>query len=337
MNKYAEISPSTVGELKAELLQETQAKMLVQRYGQPATLPKKHGDIMKWRRYHSFLPAVAPLQEGVTPRGTKLKWTDLHVQLKEYGDFVPLTTQVADKHSDPILQISKTNCAKQAAETLELVGFSALKSGTSVMYRGGVASRSLVAGAMRRGDILKIKRQMKRSRAETITSMIGPTAKVSTVGIAAAYIGFAHTDLEPDIANLSKFKEPVEYGQPNERIEGEFGMSDGIRYLTTDLLTPWEGAGADGQLMLSHGGEVSVDSAADVYPVLIIAKDAYGVVRLQGPRAVEMYILQPGQARGGDELGQRGSVGWKVPGYAVRILNDEFIWRYEVGCTADPS
>jgi hypothetical protein len=47
-------------------------------------------------------------------------------------------------------------------------------------------------------------------------------------------------------------------------------------------------------------------------------------------------VLQPGQPRGGDGLGQKGSVGWKIM-YACAITFEEGLARMEVAATANPT
>jgi N4-gp56 family major capsid protein len=74
-------------------------------------------------------------------------------------------------------------------------------------------------------------------------------------------------------------------------------------------------------------------TSADVYPVLFVARDSYGVVSLKGKEAVQMMVLNPNMPRGGDQLGQRGSVGWKALHTAV-ILNQLWMVRAEVAVPA---
>ena len=62
---------------------------------------------------------------------------------------------------------------------------------------------------------------------------------------------------------------------------------------------------------------------------LILGRDAYAAVRLQGLKSFEMFVLNPGIARGGDALGQRGTAGWKT-WYAAKILTENYMLRLEV-------
>jgi len=73
-----------------------------------------------------------------------------------------------------------------------------------------------------------------------------------------------------------------------------------------------------------------------VYPLLIVARDAYAVVRLQGRQAAKVMVLNPNKPRGGDPLGQKGTVSWKTY-YTAAILNEEWIARLECACTANPT
>ena len=67
---------------------------------------------------------------------------------------------------------------------------------------------------------------------------------------------------------------------------------------------------------------------ADVYPVLVFAKHGTGVVSLSGKNAVQTLVANP-KAQAGDELAQKGSVGWKAWSGVV-ILNDAWHLRVEV-------
>jgi len=79
--------------------------------------------------------------------------------------------------------------------------------------------------------------------------------------------------------------------------------------------------------MLSTGGV-----NADVYPVLYVARDAYGIVALKGMFAVTPMVVNP-KPSDSDPLAQRGHVGWKSMQTAV-ILNDAWMVRGEVAATA---
>ena len=73
-------------------------------------------------------------------------------------------------------------------------------------------------------------------------------------------------------------------------------------------------------------------TSADVYPILYLARDAYGIVPLKGKDSITPMVVNPKPAPG-DPLAQRGTVGWKAWQSAV-ILQDAFMVRAEVAATA---
>jgi N4-gp56 family major capsid protein len=66
---------------------------------------------------------------------------------------------------------------------------------------------------------------------------------------------------------------------------------------------------------------------ADVYPTLVFARDAYGLVPLKGENSMTPMVVNPKPAAG-DPLAQRGTVGWKL-WHATVILQDAFMLRIE--------
>lgn len=89
---------------------------------------------------------------------------------------------------------------------------------------------------------------------------------------------------------------------------------------------------ATGVTIKTTGGGAS---GIPVYSTLVYAKDAYGSVELGGNgRNIRTIINPPGSAGANDPLEQRGTIAWKVNGYATAILQDDFIVRIESGATA---
>ena len=99
-----------------------------------------------------------------------------------------------------------------------------------------------------------------------------------------------------------------------------------MRFVFDNNMSAWaDGGGAKagaGYTVLSTTG-----TSADVYPVLVFAKHAYATVSLAGQTGVETLVANP-KAGPGDELAQKGSVGWKAWSGCV-ILNDSWMLRIE--------
>jgi len=135
-----------------------------------------------------------------------------------------------------------------------------------------------------------------------------------------------HPDLETDIRSMVGYINPKQYGTTTP-YENEVGAVERVRYLTSTIFAPFADAGGAKGLMRSTSGV-----NADVYPILIVARDAYGIVPLKGKDSLTPMVVNPKPASG-DPLGQRGTVGWKAWQSAV-ILQDAYMVRAEVAATA---
>ena len=335
LNTYGDISPRTAVKAAKRLLRVAQIRMVTQRFGQADDQEKNSSKVRKWRRYELLPPAVAPLAEGITPQGLKISYTDYMATLQQYGAVINLTDVIEDTHEDPVLKTFTDRCATQAAQTIEIVTFDILKGGTNVQYAGGVLSRAAVATGPTRADLRVISRTMNRTRAEKISQVITASEKISTSGVPAAYFAMLHTDLLPDMRVVTGWKNAVEYSNPNEPLPYEEGAVDEFRFIFTQECTPFLAAGASTTTMLSNGTKPTTSSAADVYPILIVGKDAYGIVRLQGMNAAKIYVKNPNEPTKDDPLAQRGTIGWKI-WFSAAILNELWIVRYEVCANATP-
>ena len=74
-------------------------------------------------------------------------------------------------------------------------------------------------------------------------------------------------------------------------------------------------------------------SNVDIYPVIVVAEDAWGDVALRGKEAFDMTDIKPGQKDKNDPMGQRGYVGAKFYSAAV-LLNQGHMAVAECGASA---
>jgi len=336
INTYGDISPRTAAYAAARLLMRGQHDMITERFGQSRPIPKRHTKSIKFRRYESLPRATAPLAEGIPPKGRKLTYTDVTATLEQYGDFVELTDVIKDTHEDDVFKESFDLCGEQAAETVEVVRIAVMKAGTNVFYANNAGSRSAINSPGVRGDFRRIYRSFRRNKARQISKMVRASAKISTEPVNAAFFVLGHTDCDSDIRGLEGFVPVEQYSDSTKALPTEIGKMDQFRFCLTALFEPWEAAGTAGQTYLSGGEIVTSDTAADVYPLIVLAKNAYGIVPLQGQNAVKPAVRNPDQPAVGDELGQKGFVSWKMYQTAV-ILNQLWMARLEVAATAVPS
>lgn len=335
---YGEISPRTAGYVVAQLLERGQHLLVTERFGQAKPLPKKKTKTIIFRRYESLPRATAPLAEGIPPAGHKLTYSDISATLEQYGDKVEITDVIADTHEDPVLQEAVKLCAEQIAETIEVIRISVLKGGTTVFYANNASARTSVGATISRGDLRRIVRFLRRQKAQPISEIVKASAKISTEPVGPAFFALAHTDLAPDIRNLPGFVGVEHYSDSDKALPGEIGKCEDIRFILTPLFEPWEAAATSVSttVFLSQGAIPSSAANPDVYPIIIVAKDAYAIIPLQGKNAVTPAVMNPDKITKDDPLGQKGFVSWKTYQTAV-ILNQNWLVRYEVACTAMPS
>lgn len=321
---YGDITPRTAAHAVARMLTRGVPHLVIEKFGQTYVMPNKSTKVAKFRRYNALALATTPLVEGVTPSGKKLTVTDVTATLEQYGDYVPFSDVIEDTHEDPYLQQLSDVLGEQAAQTVETIRYNIIKAGTNVYYANGSARtdvNTVITLALQR----KATRALKRQNASHITSVVGSTPSFQTEAVEAAFIGLCHSDVENDIRNISGFINPKNYGTVSPW-ENEIGAVEDVRYLRSTIFTAFaSGGGAAGAMVTSGGG------LADVYPVLIIAKDAYGIVPLKGKDSLSIMVVNP-KAAPGDPLGQRGTAGWKTMQTAV-ILNDSWMVRLEVAVT----
>jgi N4-gp56 family major capsid protein len=238
-----------------------------------------------------------------------------------------MTDVIEDTHTDPILQQMTDILGESAASTVETLRFNVLKAGTNVFYANSVAGRANIVTAISLADQRRVTTGLNRQNAKKITSVVASTADFNTKSVEASYMAICHPDLETDIRSMTGFIPVASYGPHTSPFEGEIGSVEQVRYLTSTIFAPWADAGGAKGLLRSTTGV-----SADVYPVLIFGRDAFGIVPLKGKSAATPMVVNP-KPSPGDPLGQRGTVGYKL-WTATVILQDAFMARLETGATA---
>lgn len=345
VTSYGDISPAVAAYSVVRMLKRAMPYLHLEKFGQTYPLPTNSTQTAKFRRYFMqgatgaagpdaigsdtfYIPlATTPLVEGVTPAGSMLANQDYTVQLKQYGDFITITDVIEDTHTDPVLQQATEILGEQAAVTVETLRFNVLKAGTNVWYANNVAGRVNVVTAISLADQRRVTTGLNRQNAKKITQVVASNPDFNTKSVEAAYMAVCHPDLETDIRSMTGFTPVASYGPHTSPFEGEIGSVEQVRYLTSTVMAPWADAGGAKGAMRSTSG-----TSADVYPVLIFGRDAFGIVPLKGKSSMTPMVVNPKPAPG-DPLGQRGTVGWKLWTSTV-ILQDAFMARLEVAATA---
>lgn len=329
MSVYGDISPRVGIYAHEKMLGHAEPILLLQKMGAVKPVPKNKGENVKFRRPIPWAITTTPMVEGVTPSPKAIRYEDVAVVLQQFGDWVEITDKIEDLHEDPVLNDQMMLAGEASAETLEIVTYNVLKGGTSVKYGGG-SSRATVASKLTLAMIQEVVRNLRGNRAKPITSILSASTNIGTRPVEGGFVAFIHTDMAADVRAIAGFQPAAAYGTRSVLAPEELGSVEDVRFLQSPLFTPWIDSGV---AVGSTGLKSTSGTLIDVYPALFVAKESFGTTPLKGMSSSEIKVLRTGIARGGDPLGQRGSVGWKAWFQAVR-LNEAWMRRVEVGVSA---
>lgn len=326
---YGDVSPRVGIHAVGKMLARIEPIVVLEKFAVVTPLPKNKGQTIKWRRIRPLAVSTTNLTEGVTPPPSQLQYDDVTTAIGQFGSWIQITDVIQDLHEDRVLDDSMTALADQAASTKEMIVWGILRGGTSVLYANGSA-RSSVNTPVDLDLVRAGVQTLKRNHGKKITKRLAASPNIATEPVNSSYVAFAHVDTERDWREMTSFVPVEKYGtqKPLDE-ENEIGKVEEVRVILSPQLVPFYAAGS-----ATINGMVSAGAAnVDVYPIILLADQAYGTVPLKGVSSVEMAVKNPKMGEAGDPLGQRGFVSWKMYFQAVR-LNELWMVRLEVGATA---
>ena len=289
----------TYGNLTAEqktfydrtLLSRLLPNLTFLKYGQKRPMPKNEGDTINFRRFNSLDVPAASLTEGVTPDGTTLSITAVTATVAQEGNWVRLSDKISMVGIDPVLTESAALMGENAAKTLETRCADVIFKGTSQQFAGGAASAAAIAAGkvVNSEEIKKAVRTLRNNNAEPLEG--------------GYYIGFCDPSVAYDLQNDSLWQDISKYNGAENIMKGEIGRIHGVRFILTTMCPT----------------DATTATAGTLHKTLIVGKDAYGVVDVNGSSKPEIIITPTGSAGTEDPLNQRASVGWKAMAVTVRL------------------
>lgn len=334
-------SAGRINKFKGELLAHAQATEVLGITGQQKKMPKNSGNNVVYRRYLPFgaattnsntqnRPAVTVANhvtsEGVTPTAETITPVDVTVTLAQYACLYAVSDQTVDLYEDDIPADMKKQVGERMGLVREMIRYGALKAATNAYYSGGT-SRATVDEAVSLNLLRKVARNLLANHGKLITGILAPSANYGTAPVEAAYLVFCHTDCESDIRDLPGFKHVSEYGQRKPVHEMEIGSVDRFRFIVSPELAAY---GDSGAAVGATGLYSTTGSNIDVYPMIVVAEDAWGDVALRGMDSVDPSWIPPGTKDKNDPLGQRGYAGAKFYS-AAAVLNQGWMAVAECG------
>lgn len=286
------------------LIDEAQANLVHDQFGQKRPIPANGGKVIEFRKFAPLAKATTPLTEGVTPDGKQLSVSTVTATVSQYGDYITQSDMLELTALDNTILESAKLLGRQAGATLDTVVRNVLHSGTNVMY----AEKKTDAGTeevLSRADLDEncvitvelIQRAVAKLRAQNAPTINGK------------YVGIVHPYVAYDLMRDPEWIDAHKYAQPENLYEGEIGEIAGVRFVQT----------TEAKIYGSENGLA-------VFGTLILGDGAYGVTEVNGG-GLEIIVKQRGSSGAADPLDQRSSVGWKaiktaellIENYLVRI------------------
>lgn len=280
--------------LLARLLPE----LVFAKLGQQRSIPKNNGDTVNFRKFNSLPASTTPLTEGVTPSGSDLSISTVEAAVNQYGDFVTISDKLDLLGIDPVLTETATLLGEQAGLTIDTIVRDEISAGTNVQVAGG-KTRASITGAdkLTVEEIQKAVRTLRKSNVKPMSD--------------GCYVFVIDPDCAYDIMNDEKWTDISKYAASTQLLSGEVGKISGVRIVQSTNIKTVKG-GADGSV--------------DIHLNLMIGRDAFGVVDVDGSVKPEMIVI-PAEIAGGP-LKQKSTSGWKAL-FAVKRLNELGILRLE--------
>lgn len=283
-----------------ELLRTFEPNLVHLQFGDEHRMPPHSGLVMNMRKLIPLETNTKALSEGDPGESVMLAETEVTVQLQQYGEYARCTDKLDLTHLDMDIMRRTKLFGDAGARSIDAVVREELAKCANVIYAGGKASRAELTAAdkLTSRELRKAVKTLKKNHAQTFGGYF-----VAIIGPDTMY------DLQEDEA----FVKVSQYQDKENIYTGEVGRLFGVRLVETTEAKIFEGAGASG---------------ADVASVIVLGQYAYGVTSLKG--AKPRVIVKPaGSAGTADPLDQISTVGWKMDGFGVKLLQPEYAVRIE--------
>lgn len=308
----SEVDPGTQVFYDRVLLERSLPDLIYEIGAQVRNIPVHGGDQIKMRRYTNLTAATTPLTEGVTPPGQQMSKTDIMATVKQYGDFVHITDVVVLIGQDRLLTEAAELLGEQQGETRDTLVRDVLVATASVSNASG-GSNGDTPTEITKTDIDGVVKVLGQGRAKEFRPRIKAGTGQGTSPIRKAYIGKLDVDITDDLEKVSGFLSVAQYPSQAGVEDSEWGSTNKVRWLKTDI---------------GHVSTGASTLSADVYSCLIHGQNAFGVTTIEQGNSKNI-VKGYGSAGTADPLNQRATSGWKMM-HACRILNDAHIHNLKV-------
>ncbi len=341
IQKYGTVASRNLIRAEMEMLKHAEPIQVLTMFGMHKQQPLNKTDTVVFRRLKPFnasaseVPQITPgnfvTSEGTTPTSNTISYTDVTVTLNQYAVLFKFSSKTQLMYEDDVPSDMAKITGETMAEVAELICYGQVKAGSNVIYANGT-TRAGVNTAISLDKLRSAARTLESNRGKYVTTSVKAGPNFGTQPVEPAFCVFVHTDLMADIRDLPGFTKRVEYGSAIKPVHTrEFGACEDFRFITSPLFSPFLAAGA----VVGSSGMKSADSTnIDVYPMIVMAEEAWGQVSLKGHgyTGISPTIIPASQKNHANPTGQFGYVGADFWCNAVR-LNENWMTRIETGAT----
>ena len=281
---YANLTAEQKTFYERTLLSRLLPNLTFLKYGQKRPMPKNEGDTVNFRRFNSLTVPAASLTEGTTPDGTTLSVTAVTATVAQEGNWVRVSDKISMVGIDPVVTETAALMGENAAQTLETRCAAVIFAGTNQQYAGGASSAAGIAAGkvMTSEEVKKAVRTLRKNNAKPAEGEY--------------YIGFCDPEVAYDLQNDTLWQDISKYNGAENIMKGEIGRIHGVRFILTTMCPT----------------DASTNTNGKLHKTLIVGKDAYGVVDVNGSSKPEIIVKPVGSSGTEDPLNQRGSVGYTL-------------------------
>ncbi len=281
-----------------KLLSTLEPRLVLQPLGKKQKLPKGLGTQVKWLRYAAISENVTPITEASIPGELSFTTSNVTASVLQYGQYAKISDLLSDVAIDPVLENLSERFGIAAAKTIEQLIVAELDAQSATQFVGAASSNNTISLGM----VLNHK--------ELVEAMIRQKAAFIGPHESGSYVAVLHPNAEYDImtdVQAGSMLDLRKFTDPKQVLNGEIGKMYGMRFLVSDKMSLYAGAGATGN---------DVINAA-----YVIGEEAFGVVELDG-NSVKMINKKHGSGGTSDPLDQIATVGYKIHGFAAKYLDN---------------
>lgn len=315
------------------MIERAEAEMVTEIAFDTKPIKRKTGRSAAFSRWGVPATNTTAHAEGINNAARNLVPEDVFCTVSEYSETFSYSSLADD--TDP--RDYAEGAAEVGHDLVKLdntaLNWALMIGGTQKFYNSSsVTQRTDVNGPITAGRLEKAYTLLRNAKAKTFAELQLGSNKIGSSGIMPSYLVFGSEYLRGDFRNCAGFKGINEYPGNVTVSPFEVGAIDRGRIILSPELTPVADAGAT---VGSANLRSTTGTSADVFPIVVVGKNALGHVPLKGDGKygsgnLRVYLIKDPDRTDPANLTRLWTAAWTA---GRLILNELWIARIEVACT----